>query len=75
MILEEIEIEMSAIVNGGVLSNSDVPEMEYLLVIDTAQVGEVAVQEETDQLVDRSCCHSSRDHTEETFEHLTEGLD
>lgn len=70
MVLEEVEIERPAIVNGGVFPDCDIPQMKYFFVGDWAQFWEVAVEEEADQFVDRHCGHVAGDYAEEAFEHL-----
>lgn len=45
MVGEEVDILRVAPLKGRVLSDCDVPEMEYFLVVDAGELGEMVVEE------------------------------
>lgn len=74
MVGEEVDVLRVAALKRRVLPYGDVPQVEDLLVVDAAELGEVVVEEVADQLVDGSGGHVARDHAEEALEHLAERL-
>ena len=61
-------------VDGGVLPYGYVPQIEDLLVVDLVEFAQLVVEEGTHQLVDGSGWTVTGNHTQEPFQHLTQGL-
>jgi len=70
-----VDVEGVALLQGRVLADGHVPQVEDLLVVGLVEDRQVVVQEGADQLEDGTGGLVARDHAEEGAEHLAQRLD